>query len=183
MGVSAARGTSTSLDTTVTGTSRFQKTAGPSGKIQPVLRLLDVQRIQAQEIAEAQVQVSVQQRKRCRRLRACLLTGRNAKNPVMSAENGLQIYKLKKPASFNELQDTYRSIIYPHYISGTPAVFAVEDPDKYFSAVLSIHDPRRSVAPLLPRKSCVTCRGCRGLTTSVRPGSRRRKGATRLKSG
>ncbi len=85
-------------------------------------------------------------------MRACLLTGRNAKNPVMSAENGLQIYKLKKPASFNELQDTYRSIIYPHYISGTPAVFAVEDPDKYFSAVLSIHDPPPVGCPLTAEK-------------------------------
>jgi len=87
-------------------------------------------------------------------LRACLLTGRKAASGGArgALPDGVKTYRLKKPSSFRDVQDVYRSIIYPHYLSGAPAVFAVEDPDAYFRAVLSIPDPPPVGCPLTAEK-------------------------------
>lgn len=95
-------------------------------------------------------------------MRACILTGKNARKtgvataklsaPVEKPENGVSVYKLSKSANFNELQDIYHNIIYPHYIDCIPAVFAIEDPDKYFQSLLSISDPLPVSCPLTAEK-------------------------------
>jgi len=87
-------------------------------------------------------------------MQACLLTGRSAKRVESAAckQSGVRVYRLKAPSGYSDLRDLYRGIIYPCYLSGTPAVFAVEDPDEFFRAVLSIPDPPPVSCPLTAEK-------------------------------
>ena len=86
-------------------------------------------------------------------MKAYLLVGKNARKVVAEKQpNNVQVCKLSKPANFNELQNIYHNIIYPHYIDCTPAVFAIEDPDKFFRALLSINDPPPVSCPLTAEK-------------------------------
>ena len=51
------------------------------------------------------------------------------------------VYTNIDPKNFNDILRLYHYVVYPHYISNTPAVFVIENPDKIFRRLELIEDP------------------------------------------